>query len=161
LALPEQVDKVLRHVSALVEKVADNSRFAGVEIVQEEAGTAAHHGRFLVGFPHGAVSCNALMAAAVFCRPRRCPYRRAANDVRMIIRSSMRSLVSLAARLMTSILKGHNASNHANPNRVSHSLCSTIKTSKSRCLSKAWSFGRVSFIPDATSLTTWTIWYPR
>src|SRR5262249_55190247 len=127
LALPEQVDKVLRHVSALVEKVVDNSRFAGVEIVQEEAGTAAHHRRFLVGFPHGAVSCNALMAAAVVCRPRRCPYRRAANDARMIVRSSMRSLVSLAARLMTSILKGHNASNHANPNRVSHSFYSTIK----------------------------------
>ena len=139
LALPEQVDKVLRHISALVEKVADNSRFAGVEIVQEEAGTAVHHGRLLVGFPHGVVPCNALMAAVVFCRPRRCPYRRASNDIRMIIRFSMRSLVSLAARLMTSILKGHDVSNHANPNRISHSLCSTIKTSKSRCLCKAWS----------------------
>ena len=62
--------------------------------------------------------------------------------------------------LITSRRKGYNTSSHLNPKRLKRSLCSTRSTSKSDSLSSAWSFGRASFIPDATSETTWTIWYP-
>jgi hypothetical protein len=87
LTLPEQIDKVLRHIPALVQKIPHHGRLSDIQIVQEDPRCAAHDRHFAMGFFHVIPSCKAWMATRVFCLPRRWPYSRTLNDVRMATRA--------------------------------------------------------------------------
>jgi hypothetical protein len=76
-----------------------------IEVVQIHPARSDHH----LAFPpprHYSDSCKARKAARVFWRPRRCPYRRVENAVKIATRSSMRSLTRFSAVLTTSLLNG-------------------------------------------------------
>jgi SPP1 gp7 family putative phage head morphogenesis protein len=103
---------------------------------------------------------NAAIAALVALRPRLCPYNRAEKLVRIATRSSIKSCSSSSARLITSILNGQIVSNQRKPNRVSRSLFSIKRTSKSFCNNNFPSRLRESLTPLPNSSTTRTIDQP-
>ena len=103
MSLPEEVYKILNNISASNSKVFKNFLFAYIKVIEENSISSCHY--LLSSSSHYSVSCNARRAASVFFRPLRCPYSRAANEVKIAIKSDLKSLVLFSAILITSILK--------------------------------------------------------
>ncbi len=109
-ALPKQVNKGRHDIVILEQELMHDLRIKSVPIVQINSCCELHH------IPvssrcYYSVSSKALIAAWVFFLPLLCPYNRAANEVNIATRSSIKSLIQFSAELITSIRKRVKASN--------------------------------------------------
>jgi len=77
-ARPKEINEVLQNVMAEMEKSPKFFRLTLIKVVEEDAGGSLH---CVFAALHSG-SCKVLLAALVFSSPWRCPYNRAAEELR-------------------------------------------------------------------------------